>query len=387
MTQLPAEITQEEADVSEGSADPTAARIMGHRILVGMGVLALLVWVLSGIYRVEVGEVAIVERFGQYQQDAIGRALQVDKGLHYAWPWPIERVYRIPTQVTSTLDVATFLTAEKDLEELKKELLRRGIAPNLVDAALDPYVITADRNALHLRATVTYKISDPEAYLQATARVEQDKTKRDQMFRKVFEQVLVRHMAQRHVSRLLGLDITTQPMTPLADELLAAARTELAGMDAQSGTSLGLAVERVDVGDLKPPQLVQAAFDAVLVARNQQQILSSQAETYRKQRLSSATAEAAAQVTQAQAYADEVLRAAEGEKARFLSLWTEYQRDPVLTRLNLSTEASRMMFDSLTRVYYVRQGQKLTLFLPPPPPKSLAQPGNLPSDTPAGTTP
>jgi regulator of protease activity HflC (stomatin/prohibitin superfamily) len=40
------------------------------------------VWLLSGFYQVNSGQVAIVERLGQYVTDTSGKAEQLRSGLH-----------------------------------------------------------------------------------------------------------------------------------------------------------------------------------------------------------------------------------------------------------------------------------------------------------------
>src|SRR5262245_11181944 len=61
-----------------------------RRVLVGMAALYLA----SGIYLVPPDRQAVVTRFGQAQ------ALPVPPGIHYHWPYPIERVYRLKVRET-----------------------------------------------------------------------------------------------------------------------------------------------------------------------------------------------------------------------------------------------------------------------------------------------
>jgi hypothetical protein len=89
--------------------------------------------------------------------------------LHWSFPYPIDEVVKIPIteqQVVSSTVGWYFTTPE---QELSGEEMPAGASLN---PAIDGYVITADRNIIHTRATLRYHIEDPIRYLQFRLRVE-----------------------------------------------------------------------------------------------------------------------------------------------------------------------------------------------------------------------
>src|SRR5271155_1507692 len=126
-----------------------------------------MVWLFSGSYQVGNGEVAVVERLGQYLTLPDGQPLLVQPGWHYHLPWPLDTVYVIPTSQAQQLAISDFNQSPGNYEEWEKEILRDDpqATPAQVDAVFNPYLITGDRNVVHSEMSVQYHISDPVAYL------------------------------------------------------------------------------------------------------------------------------------------------------------------------------------------------------------------------------
>ncbi len=56
------------------------------RVIPAAVVVGGLCWLASGFYTVNSDERGVVTRFGKIRK-------KVQPGIHYAWPWPIDRVY------------------------------------------------------------------------------------------------------------------------------------------------------------------------------------------------------------------------------------------------------------------------------------------------------
>ncbi len=63
----------------------------------------LVLYFLSGIYKIEQSEIGILTRFGKVVDDA------VLPGLHYALPYPIDNVTKLPAKQMNTLVVNDFI--------------------------------------------------------------------------------------------------------------------------------------------------------------------------------------------------------------------------------------------------------------------------------------
>ncbi|MGH7991126.1 MAG: SPFH domain-containing protein, partial [Limisphaerales bacterium] len=122
--------------------------------------LLVLAFLGSGFFTVQPQEKAVILRFGKPVGE--GQKILLKPGLHWSFPYPIDEVVRIP--ISEIQKVASnngwyFTTPE---QELSGEELPAG--PSL-NPAIDGYVITADRNIIHTRATLYYQVDKPIQYI------------------------------------------------------------------------------------------------------------------------------------------------------------------------------------------------------------------------------
>ena len=104
---------------------------------------------LSGIYRVQSNEVAIVLRLGRLVGTTLPEQVR-GPGLHFALPFFIDEVIRIPVHTIHERDITThYLT------------WRGRILP---DVELNGYLLTGDHYVVLLRANVLYQIENPVLY-------------------------------------------------------------------------------------------------------------------------------------------------------------------------------------------------------------------------------
>src|ERR1039457_6442403 len=104
---------------------------------------ALGVWVLSGVYIVAPDQQAVETLFGKVV------APRVFPGLHYALPWPIERVAKLKVRQLQRLVVG-------------------GSLPDGVLGRTQPLAsqfLTGDQNIINMRVVVQYSVGVPADYL------------------------------------------------------------------------------------------------------------------------------------------------------------------------------------------------------------------------------
>ncbi len=114
---------------------------------------------LSGMFTVEPNQLAVRLRAGS--PVGVGEDKLLKPGWHWAFPYPIDEVVKIPVGQTHvvTSSVGWYATTP-DLEATGKEpppvpMLRPGA---------DGYTLTADGNIIHVRASLTYRIIQPLDY-------------------------------------------------------------------------------------------------------------------------------------------------------------------------------------------------------------------------------
>ena len=90
-------------------------RPAGGPARVNWGAIALLVaafWGATGLYMVDAAERAVVLRFGRY-------TATTEQGLHWHWPYPIERVANVNVAKNDSIDDKTrMLTADENLVDI-----------------------------------------------------------------------------------------------------------------------------------------------------------------------------------------------------------------------------------------------------------------------------
>ena len=103
---------------------------------------------MSGIYIINPDEQGVVLRFGKYERTE-------GPGPHYAWPVPIETVYK--PQVTQVL------RSEVGFRSVgQSATFQQGQVRTIPEEAS---MLTGDENIVNVQFSVQYKISDPVQYL------------------------------------------------------------------------------------------------------------------------------------------------------------------------------------------------------------------------------
>lgn len=112
----------------------------------------------------------------------------------------------------------------------------------------------------------------------------------------------------------------------------------------------GLRVVKVNLENSQPPSQVQAAFDDVIKAREDEQRLKNQAEAYSNGVIPEARGRAQRVLEEANAHRERVVARAEGEADRFLKLLAEYRKSPDVTRERLYIDAVQEVMQRSSKV-------------------------------------
>ena len=154
------------------------------------------------------------------------------------------------------------------------------------------------------------------------------------------------------------------------DEVLTEGRVELAvnverrlqGFLREYGT--GLQIVRVNVESTQPPDQVQDAFREVQRAREDEQRLIEEAETYRNRVVPQARGQAQRMIEEAAAYRAEVVERAQGETERFLDLLAVFEDAPAITRERMYLQAIENVLANTTKVLVDTESSGNMMYLP-----------------------
>lgn len=248
-------------------------------------IILTLFYLASGIYIIRPGERAVLRRFGQVLPKEMG------PGLHYRFPWPIERV-----------DVVS-VTAVRRAE---------------TDRAL---MLTGDENLINVRLGVHYQVDNPAAYL----------------FRVTEADGLVAASAEAAVRQVVAEEAVDNVLTSnKADIQQRAARIAQATLDTYE---TGLRIVDVQLLESSPPEGVAEAFRDVSSAREDKQTLVNEAMAEKNEAIPAARGDAATAISAARAAAAEKVNQAKGEAARFNEQQTAHAGRPEITHIRLYLEA------------------------------------------------
>jgi len=143
-----------------------ALRVSFAMLKVAM-VILLLIYLGSGVFRVEEQQRAVRLIFGKIVQNADGSDHIYGPGLYIGLPFPVGEVVTVPvTSQTLSLDRAfMFELADADkglsIEEIAERYANRPLNPEK-----DSSLMTGDANLVMGMFTVTWKVSDPALFIE-----------------------------------------------------------------------------------------------------------------------------------------------------------------------------------------------------------------------------
>ena len=325
------------------SADmPSGLQIKPVRLVLGsiaaIGIVITLFALAFGFVSIPTNSVGVKMRFGAFTKT-------LDPGLAYAIPY-VDEIVIVPTQRLLKLEFG-FATANSTNE------FQGDDSPKDTET-----MITGDLNTALVPWVVQYRITDPKAYLFGAREPEQ--TLRD-----LSESVMREVIGDRTVDEVLTIgrhDIETSSLERLASLC--------------SEYGLGLQIQQVQLSTVRPPAVVQAAFNEVNQAQQEKQTAINQAWAVYNDAVPNARGQAKGREKQAEAYAFRRINQAKGEAEKFTLLLTEYAKAPEVTRRRLYLEAMEAIMPSLSKKIVVDDSVKGILQTLP-----LAQPGETPQPT------
>lgn len=289
---------------------PGLKRIFSRAGITGLVILSLL-YFSTCLQQVKVQETGVLLRFGRVIRP------HVDPGICMKLPWPIDRLVTVKTRSVETIQGGFGADPEK-IEEFENTY---GPVDQLSQGTLAvPYIITGDKNILHLKVLVNYRVTEPVTYLYE---VDDPQS----LLALLIQDVLLNCVSASGVDRLL-----TSGKIELRDILNNELATNLARID------LGVEILSAEIRNVRPPRSTMQAFKDVINAQEESRESIHQAESYAKRTIPEAHAEALRIVSEAESYSSKAIESAKGEAGRFELVAAEYQRYPELTRERLRQE-------------------------------------------------
>jgi membrane protease subunit HflK len=273
---------------------PGRGRIYGGIIVI------LVIWLGTGIYKVQPDEQGVVLRFGAYVDTTV-------PGLHYHLPTPIESVMTPKVTRVNRTDVGLVTDQNGGAQDVGQESL----------------MLTGDENIIDVNLSVFWVVDNAKAYL----------------FNIRNPELTVKSATESALREVIG-------QTPIADALAQGrgkieANTQTLLQSILDEYGAGIKVTEVQLLRADPPQPVIESFRDVQRARTDMERLQNEAQAYANDILPRARGDAQRVVQIAQGYRQQVLAQAQGEGQRFTEVYNAWKaaKDITSERLYLDTMA------------------------------------------------
>ncbi len=286
---------------------------LGGGKVIGLAVLGIiLLWMFSGVYRVQPGERGVELMFGKFVKET-------GAGLHIWAPAPFGEVLKPNVERTNLITIG----------------FRSGGAGRAVtvrDVPQESLMLTGDQNIIDIDYVVQWRI----------------KNARDYLFNIRDVVTTIKLASESAIREVVG-------QTPLEDAL-ALKRT-----DVEIGTKVllqkilddygaGVFIADVKMQKVDPPQPVIDAFNDVQRAKQDRERERNEAEAYANDIIPRAKGEAQRIIQQATAYREQQIAQAEGEASRFLSVYNAYKGGKEVTIRRLYLERMQEVLKNSQKV-------------------------------------
>jgi modulator of FtsH protease HflK len=277
-------------------------------LIAGCVLLLIIVWAMTGFYKVNEPERGVVLRFGAFHE-------LTRPGLRWHLPWPIEQVEKVNIGGTQRL-------------------------------SYQGSMLTRDENIVNVEVVVQFRRTDPQGYL----------------FNMRDPDDAITDVTASAIREVIGKN--------LLDFILTDGRAEVARdtQDLLQSTldsyGAGITVYEVNLQEANFPREVESSVQDAIKAREDRERKILEAESYSNEILPRARGDAERRRQEAEAYRAQAVANAEGEADRFQQILAEYQKAPVVTRERLYIETLQEILSNSTKVLVDTDGGNNLLYLP-----------------------
>jgi membrane protease subunit HflK len=272
-----------------------------------IAIVALVAWVLSGIYIIQPAERGVVLRLGEYNETT-------GPGPHW------------------------FMRGIESVDKVDVD--------NLRTVSHRAKMLTRDENIIQVELAVQYQVKDAMEYLFQVR--DPDYTLQE-----------ATESALREVVGSMSMD-----------EFLSGGRGEIVQQTKDLTQAIldkykaGLILTSVNLQDPQPPEEVQGAFEDAIKAQEDEVRYKNQAEAYALDILPKARGDATRKREAAIAYRDQIVAKAEGESSRFTQTLAEYEKAPEITRKRMYLDTMEYVLANTSKVVMaVKDGNNL-MYIP-----------------------
>jgi membrane protease subunit HflK len=278
-----------------------------------IALLAVLLWLASGFYRVAPDEQGVVLRFGQWVRTT-------QPGLNYHLPAPIETALTPNVTRENRIEIGFRSAVEGTRTATKRDMLEESL------------MLTGDENIVDIGFVVFWRVKDAGEYLfnvrepELTVKAAAESALREVVGQKPIQLTFTEGRAQIEAQ-------TTELLQKLLDSYQA-----------------GVLIRQVQLQEVDPPASVVDAFNEVQRALADKERLRNEADAYRNDVVPRARGDAERVIQEGRAYREEVVNRAQGDANRFNSVYTAYKASPDVTERRIYLETMQEVLKNASKV-------------------------------------
>ena len=296
-------------------------------------IIALLIWLAIGFYRVEPNEQGVELLFGKWNQTT------TEPGLHYFFHTPIGKVMTPKVEAIRKINVGYRSATELGFST------GSGAERNILEESL---MLTGDQNISDVHFTVLYKIKDAGKFL----------------FKLRNPETTVKDMSESVMREVVGQRDLQFLLTGGRQEVEQVVRNNL--QDILDEYESGILIQSIQLQSVNPPALVIDAFDEVQRARQDKERLVNEANSYLNKIVPNARGDAAKLIQEATAYKEQVIKQAEGVAQNFIDVYNSYKDTKSVTRRRIYLETLTEVLEGPNKIILDNTGggQGVVPYLP-----------------------
>ena len=303
-----------------GNGGPRADHRGTGVIAASAAIVILLIWLASGAFIVQEGNVGVVTTFGKNPQKTAA-------GFNWRWPYPI--------QSHEIVNVSTVRTAEVGYRSNVRNKQPR-----------EALMLTDYENIIDIQFAVQYTLKDPVAW--AFNNRDQEET--------------VHQVAETSIREVVGRSKMDSVLYEGREQVAIDVHRMMQQM--VDSYAMGVLITNVTMQGVQPPEQVQGAFNDAVAAGQDSAKARNEGEAYANNVIPAARGRAFRLMQDAEAYRSMVVENATGNASRFTSVVAEYQKAPAVTRDRMYLDTMQQIFSNTSKVLMDAKTGNNMVYLP-----------------------
>jgi membrane protease subunit HflK len=285
-------------------------------------IIAVAVFILTGLYTVGPEEVGVIQRFGKYESTT-------NPGLHFKIPFGVDNLTKVKVKRIHKMEFG-FRTREAGIKT-------RYSTRDFSDESL---MLTGDLNIADVEWVVQFRIKDAPKFLFNVRNIEGT----------------IRNLSESAMRLIVG-DHSVDEVISLSRQDINYQVREILQTNLDTYNS-GIEIVKVFLQNATPPEKVQPAFNDVNSAEQEQERIINDAWKEYNNVIPEARGKAKRTIEEAQGYKIDRINRAKGDATRFTEIWSEYRKAKSVTRKRLYIETMQEILKDMDDIYIVDEKQK-----------------------------